>query len=125
MVALLDWEMTTLGDPLVDLGLTLTYWTMPELPGGAPNRVGAAAPGFPDRDALVARYEARSGRRVADALPWFEVLGHFKLAVIVIQIFARYRLGQTQDPRFAPLAKQAAWLMRRAWELIRTQDARE
>lgn len=125
VVALLDWEMTTLGDPLVDLGLTLTYWTMPELPGGAPNRVGAAAPGFPDRDALVARYEARSGRSVADALPWFEVLGHFKLAVIVIQIFARYRLGQTQDPRFAPLAAQAAWLIRRAWELILKQDARE
>ncbi|MBZ9751561.1 phosphotransferase family protein [Deinococcus sp. HMF7604] len=111
VTALLDWEMTTVGDPLVDLGLTLTYWTMPQQPGGAPTQVGAAAPGFPGRDELVARYEARLARHVTSSLPWYEVLGHFKLAVIVLQIFARYRAGQTADPRFAPLAAQAAWLM--------------
>lgn len=125
VTALLDWEMTTVGDPLVDLGLTLTYWTMPELPGGAPNRVGAASPGFLGRDGLVARYAARhvtsdptALARLESALPWYEVLGHFKLAVIVIQIFARYRAGQTSDPRFAPLAGQAAWLMGEAWRRI-------
>lgn len=123
VVALLDWEMTTVGDPLVDLGLTLTYWTMPELPGGAPNHVGAAAPGFLSRDALVARYEQRRGVSVAAHLPWYEVLGHFKLAVIVLQIFARYRAGQTSDPRFAPLAGQATWLMQEAWRRITAHDA--
>ncbi|MBZ9713622.1 phosphotransferase family protein [Deinococcus multiflagellatus] len=118
VTALLDWEMTTVGDPLVDLGLTLTYWTLPELPGGAPNRVGAAAPGFLGRDELVAHYEARLARHVTSSLPWYEVLGHFKLAVIVLQIFARYRAGQTQDPRFAPLAAQAAWLITEAQRRI-------
>ncbi|GHF36733.1 aminoglycoside phosphotransferase (APT) family kinase protein [Deinococcus metalli] len=118
VTALLDWEMTTVGDPLVDLGLTLTYWTMPEQPGRAPSAVGAHVPGFLGREAMVARYEIRSGRHVTSSLPWYEVLGHFKLAVIVIQIFARYRAGQTNDPRFAPLAGQAEWLMREAWRRI-------
>ena len=112
--ALLDWEMTTVGDPLADLGLTLTYWTIPQQPGGAENRVGANAPGFLSREAFLARYAERSGRDVS-GITWYEVLGHFKLAVIVIQIFARFRAGQTQDPRFAPLAGQATWLIGEAW----------
>lgn len=110
--ALLDWEMTTVGDPLVDLGLTLTYWTIPEQPGGVPSRIGAGASGegFYTREAFLERYAAHSGRSVGNVV-WYEVLGHFKLAVIVIQIFARFRAGQTQDPRFAPLAGQATWLI--------------
>jgi aminoglycoside phosphotransferase (APT) family kinase protein len=122
VVALLDWEMTTVGDPLVDLGLTLTYWTMPEQPGRDPNEVGASFPGFLSREELIARYAERSGRAVTeDVVRWYEVLGHFKLAVIVIQIFARYRAGQTSDPRFAPLAGQARWLIREAWRRISAQ----
>lgn len=119
VTALLDWEMTTVGDPLVDLGLTLTYWTIPDQPGGVPNRIGAAASdqGFYTREELLERYAERSGRDVSN-VAWYEVLGHFKLAVIVLQIFARYRLGQTQDPRFAPLAGQAQWLIEEAWRRI-------
>ncbi|GGK17672.1 aminoglycoside phosphotransferase [Deinococcus malanensis] len=123
VVALLDWEMTTVGDPLVDLGLTLTYWTMPEQPGGASNRIGAAGAdqGYLSREAFIARYAQRSGRPVTpESVTWYEVLGHFKLAVIVLQIFARYRAGQTSDPRFAPLAAQAEWLIREAWSRIQT-----
>lgn len=118
VVALLDWEMTTVGDPLVDLGLTLTYWTIPEQPGGARNLIGANAPGFLSREEFIARYEEKTARHVTSALPWYEVLGHFKLAVIVLQIFARYRAGQTHDPRFAPLAAQAEWLIREAWRRV-------
>lgn len=126
VIALLDWEMTTLGDPLVDLGLTLTYWTMPELPGGAKNQVGAGSPGFLSREEFLTRYEARAAqngaaRHVTSTISWYEVLGHFKLAVIVIQIFARYRAGQTSDPRFAPLAGQATWLIQEAWRRIAAQ----
>lgn len=119
VVALLDWEMTTVGDPLVDLGLTLTYWTMPEQPGGAQNRVGAAASeqGFLTREAFLSRYAERSGRDTSN-VAWYEVLGHFKLAVIVMQIYARYRAGQTKDPRFAPLGTQARWLIGEAWRRI-------
>ncbi|KQR22841.1 phosphotransferase family protein [Deinococcus sp. Leaf326] len=119
VTALLDWEMTTVGDPLADLGLSLTYWTMPEQPGGARSRVGAAASdqGFLTREEFLARYAGRSGRDVSN-VAWYEVLGHFKLAVIVLQIFARYRAGQTTDPRFAPLAAQAKWLIGEAWRRI-------
>lgn len=119
VVALLDWEMTTVGDPLVDLGLTMTYWTMPQQPGGATNRIGAVASeqGFFTRDEFLTHYAEKSGRDLSNIM-WYEVLGHFKLAVIVLQIFARYRLGQTSDPRFAPLAGQAEWLIREAWRRI-------
>ncbi|UQN09971.1 phosphotransferase family protein [Deinococcus sp. QL22] len=119
VTALLDWEMTTVGDPLADLGLTLTYWAMPEQPGGKQSRVGAAASaeGFLTREGFLERYAAQSGRDVSGVL-WYEVLGHFKLAVIVQQIYARYRAGQTGDPRFAPLGQQAAWLMGEAWRRI-------
>lgn len=117
--ALLDWEMTTVGDPLVDLGLTLTYWTIPQQPGRAENHIGAvgAAQGFFTREEFLARYAQKSGRDVSNVM-WYEVLGHFKLAVIVLQIFARYRLGQTQDARFAPLGAQAVWLIQEAWRRI-------
>ncbi|QFP75175.1 phosphotransferase family protein [Deinococcus sp. AJ005] len=119
VVALLDWEMTTVGDPLVDLGLTLTYWTMPEQPGRDINEIGANFPGFLSREEFIARYAQQSARHVtSNVIRWYEVLGHFKLAVIVIQIFARYRLGQTTDPRFAPLAEQAQWLIGEAWRRI-------
>jgi len=122
VMALLDWEMTTVGDPLVDLGLTLTYWTLPQQPGGVPSQIGAPAPGFLSREDFLAHYAARSGRDVS-RVAWYEVLGHFKLAVIVMQIYARYRAGQTRDPRFALLGEQAAWLIGEAWRRIQAGKA--
>ncbi|HEX9165561.1 MAG TPA: phosphotransferase family protein [Gemmatimonadales bacterium] len=101
LVAVLDWEMATIGDPLVDLGLTLTYWSLPE---------ARAVAGMSDRDGwwprdrMVARYAERTGSDLA-ALPWHEVLGIFKLAVIVQQIYARYVKGQTSDPRFREMGR--------------------
>ncbi|WP_027480854.1 phosphotransferase family protein [Deinococcus pimensis] len=100
IVAVLDWEMTTVGDPLVDLGLTLCYWQQPTEPFGA-----FGGPGWFSRDEFVARYAAASGRDVSRA-PWFEVLGAFKLAVILQQIFARWHRGQTRDERFSRLDRQ-------------------
>lgn len=107
LVAVLDWEMTTIGDPLADLGLTLTYWSLPEA-----RRVSGmdADQGWWTRDQMVARYGERSGRELR-WLPWYEVLGIFKLAVIIQQIFARYAKGQTQDPRFRDLGRQVEALV--------------
>ena len=101
IVAVLDWDMCTQGDPLADLGYVLNYWVEP---GDDPAwREIAAMPtwrdGFPSRAEAVARYAARTGFDVA-ATPWYQVFAAFKLAVIIQQIYIRYVRGQTQDQRF-------------------------
>lgn len=115
VAALLDWEMTTVGDPLVDVGLTLTYWTQRGFPDAFRTPVGAPAAelGFFTRDEFLERYAARTGRNVT-RMTWYEVLGLFKLAVILQQIYARYHAGQTRDERFAHLGEQAQGLLREA-----------
>lgn len=92
--AVLDWEMSTLGDPLADLGLLLVYWRQDDDAGDRPLLVATvtAEPGFPDRRALAAHYAERSGRDL-DALPWYVAFGFFKLAVVVAGIVARVRAG--------------------------------
>ncbi len=101
--AVLDWEMCTIGDPLMDLGTSLGYWIEA---GDPPALLGllnlTALPGVYDRAQVVARYEQASGRAVENPL-FYYVYGVFKIAVIVQQIYVRYRKGLTQDQRFAPL----------------------
>jgi aminoglycoside phosphotransferase (APT) family kinase protein len=101
LVAVFDWDMCTLGDPLSDLGALLTYWSEPGDP--APLRATAmmpADPRFPAREGLVERYAQRSGRDVS-GIAYYHVLGLYRLAVIAAQIYVRFRRGQTQDRRFA------------------------
>ena len=105
IVAVLDWEMATLGDPLMDLGTSLAYWTDPDDPPdplGTSLRNPTALPGNLTRTEVIARYEAVSGRRVPDA-PFYFAFGLFKLGVIAQQIYARHRRGLTTDARFAVL----------------------
>lgn len=101
VVALLDWDMTTLGDPLVDLGTLLGYWAEPGDPPerGATNAV-TAQPGFATRAQLKARYAERRGIDVS-GLDWYEAFAHWKTAVVLQQIYIRYVRGQTKDERFA------------------------
>jgi len=96
IAAVLDWEMATVGDPLSDVGLTLCYWLHAgrEPVGGMPE-----AGGWYTRDQILNRYEAMTGRDLT-GIDWYEVLGIFKLAVIVQQIYFRYVQGQTRDERF-------------------------
>jgi aminoglycoside phosphotransferase (APT) family kinase protein len=96
--AVLDWEMTTVGDPLCDVGLTLCYWSSTLVPGTSLQAV-TTGPGWYSRDEFVEQYAAKTGRDLA-ALPWHEVLGVFKLAVILQQIYFRFWRGQTSDERF-------------------------
>jgi aminoglycoside phosphotransferase (APT) family kinase protein len=116
--AVLDWEMATLGDPLSDLGLTLCYWvwaTAPEVRvAGIPALT--SRPGFFTREELVERYAQSTGRDVTH-IGYFEVLGVFKLAVIVQQIYCRFHRGQTHDDRFHNFGARAAALGRLAWRL--------
>ncbi len=102
VIAVLDWEMATIGDPLMDLGTTLGYWVQaddtPEL-----GQIGLTArQGNLSRDEVAQRYAAKSGRDVSDIL-FYYVYGLFKVAVICQQIYFRYRRGFTRDPRFGKL----------------------
>jgi len=111
IIAVLDWEMATIGDPLMDLGSTLGYWvdatdpqSLKEIAFGPTNLQGNMT-----RAQLVARYEQATGRRVGNVL-FYYTYGLFKLAVIVQQIFSRYVKGLTKDARFAQLNQTVAAL---------------
>ena len=118
VVAIFDWDMCTLGDPLSDLGALLTYWTEPNDPPylQATAMMPLGQPGFLSRAELVARYAQKSGRAVGD-IAFYHALGLFRLTVIVAQIYIRYARGQTQDPRFAAMEFMIPTLARRAAEL--------
>jgi len=115
IVAVLDWEMATVGDPLMDLGTTLGYWVEADDP--PPLRLAAtgptALPGNLTRRELVARYTEQTGREVANVV-FYYAFGLYKIAVIVQQIYARYVRGHTQDARFARLNALVAVLAAQA-----------
>ncbi|MGW4747798.1 phosphotransferase family protein [Streptomyces sp. NPDC004290] len=96
--AVLDWEMSTLGDPLTDLGLLVMYSTPLDLPN-SPISTTATAPGHPSAAELAERYAARSGRDTA-VLAWYTAFAWFKLAVILEGIHYRWTLGQTVGEGF-------------------------
>jgi aminoglycoside phosphotransferase (APT) family kinase protein len=115
IVAVLDWEMATVGDPLMDLGTTLGYWV--EAGDPEPLRQAAfgptALPGSLTRRELVERYQERAGRP-ASGLVFYYAFGLFKIAVIIQQIYARYVRGHTRDPRFGHLNDVVVVLGRQA-----------
>lgn len=115
IVAVLDWEMATVGDPLMDLGTTLGYWVEADDP--SPLRQAATGPtallGNLTRRELVARYTEQTGREVANVV-FYYAFGLYKIAVIVQQIYARYVRGHTQDARFARLNALVAVLAAQA-----------
>ena len=115
VVAVFDWEMATLGDPLADLGYTLVYWFEPgdaaEQGTGFMNPT--AAPGFPSRAELCQEYARRSGRDL-EAIDFYRVLALYKLAVISEGIYTRFRQGKTVGPGFAAYRSRSADLARSA-----------
>ena len=111
----LDWEMAAVGDPLMDLGTSLSYWMEPadreELLAVRFSPTETA--GFWRREDVVAHYAARSGRDISGIL-FYYVYGVFKLAVIIQQIYFRYLEGHTRDERFAGFDRLVAALGRQA-----------
>jgi aminoglycoside phosphotransferase (APT) family kinase protein len=100
VVAVLDWEMCTVGDPLVDVGLFLTYWTMAG--GGDRNsslRAITHGPGWLTREEIIERYQSKTGRDLS-RIVFYETFARFKVAVVIQQIYFRYVRGQTRDGRF-------------------------
>lgn len=114
VLAVLDWEMSTIGNPWMDLGTTLAYWTEPGDPEALVNFSVTFAPGTPTREQIAARYAERTGREIPNLLFYF-VFGVFKVTGIIQQIYARYLRGTTQDERFAGLI----YLLRANDEVLR------
>ncbi|GIW35843.1 phosphotransferase family protein [Meiothermus sp.] len=102
VVAVLDWEMATLGDPLMDLGTTLGYWAQEDDPPGLKSFGLTHLPGNLTRAGLVELYAEKTGRDVSRII-FYYVFGLFKVGVIMQQIYARYVKGLTQDQRFGML----------------------
>jgi aminoglycoside phosphotransferase (APT) family kinase protein len=119
IIGVLDWEMTTLGDPLMDLGGSLAYWVEADDDPmfHASRRQPSHVPGMLTRRELVAYYAQRSGWSVAN-FDFYEVFGLFRLTVIIQQIYRRFVLGQTTNPRFADFGRAAAYLGQRCRRLI-------
>lgn len=119
--AVLDWEMTTLGDPLADLGLTMCYWTWASIAAEDDPHPATPAitsqPGWYTRDEFFERYAQRTGRDLSQ-IRYHEILGIFKLAVILQQIFYRFHQGQTQDERFRTFDRRVRGLVRLAASLV-------
>ncbi|HZU76373.1 MAG TPA: phosphotransferase family protein, partial [Dehalococcoidia bacterium] len=120
IVAILDWEMSTLGDPFSDVGYALMYWLQP---GDPPERqevmdrgIVTMAPGFMTRAELVARYEQTTGRRLRN-IEFYQVFAHYKLAVIVEGIVARDQAGETRGGGFEGYAEKVPILAELALEM--------
>jgi aminoglycoside phosphotransferase (APT) family kinase protein len=104
--AVLDWEMATIGDPLMDLGLALAYWGEATEAKAQPLLAANLTwlPGNLNRAEVADRYGAATGADLSDLL-FYYAFGNFKIAVVVQQIYARWKQGLTQDPRFGGLIK--------------------
>ena len=115
IAGVLDWELATVGDPLMDLGSALAYWVDrdDEAAFASLRRQPSHLPGMPTRDEFVTRYLELSGRKCND-FTFYEVFGLFRLAVIIQQIWARFRLGQTTNPAFAGFGDAVNTLINRA-----------
>jgi len=121
VVAVLDWEMATVGDPLMDLGTSLGYWVQADDPP-ALGQVAfgpTALPGSLTRRELAERYAEQTGRATTDLL-FYYCFGLFKIAVIIQQIYARFVRGHTRDARFASLNEQVAVLSQQADQALQT-----
>ncbi|MFI6788144.1 phosphotransferase family protein [Nonomuraea sp. NPDC050383] len=120
IMAVVDWEMSTLGDPLADLGLTLTYWQDPGDEERASIPVAGdvtLAPGFLSAAEFAAHYAKASGRDIPD-LGFYVAFGNFKLAVIVEGIHARFRQGKTVGEGFEEIGSAVPVLIARAHRML-------
>ena len=116
LAAVLDWEMSTLGDPLADLGILRMYWRDRDADAGLSPAIGSSAgvitmPGFPSWQEAMARYEGKSGRDLSH-LDFYVVLAHFKLAVILENMHARFKAGGTVGGGFELIGNQVLVLAR-------------
>jgi aminoglycoside phosphotransferase (APT) family kinase protein len=124
LIGILDWEMSTVGDPCMDLGAALSYWVQADDdPAYFSVRMQPTdAPGMLTRMQVVERYGAAMGGRVQESLTanwdFYEIYGLFRLAVIIQQIWARFQSGATTNPRFTGFGQIVNMLVARALATI-------
>jgi aminoglycoside phosphotransferase (APT) family kinase protein len=122
--SIFDWDMATLGDPLVDLGTLLNYWPDPTdredlRPIYNP---GMEAMGLPRRDEMAERYAARTGFDVG-MIHWYEAFACWKTAIILQQLHTRYLRGETTDERMATRGKDVSMQAQRAISILERAGA--
>ena len=119
VIGVLDWEMATVGDPLMDLGNALAYWVQADDDAVTlkTRKQPTHLPGMLTRKEVIAYYGAKTGRDVGD-FDFYIVYGLFRLAVIIQQIYYRYYHGQTKNPAFAGFGQLVHHLERRCFTLI-------
>jgi aminoglycoside phosphotransferase (APT) family kinase protein len=120
IIGVLDWEMTTLGDPMMDLGGSLAYWVEAgdDAVYHSLRRQPSHVCGMLTRREVVTYYSERSGWSV-DNFDFYEVFGLFRLMVIMQQIYRRFVLGQTTNQKFADFDQAASYLGNRCRRLIK------
>ena len=116
MVALLDWELCTLGDPLADLGYLLNNWVLPGEDGAAGSPVGVG--GFPDRDHICEAYERRTGRDLS-RINYYRAFSHWRLGAITQGVYKRYLVGAMGKNRDFDLEKYKLGIHQRAESALR------
>jgi aminoglycoside phosphotransferase (APT) family kinase protein len=115
LLAVVDWEMSTVGDPLVDLGLCLAFWGPRRVSDPAMPRIQAVSrePGAPSRDELAERYAHRTGRDLT-YLRWYEVFALWKLAVVIEPAYGQYLRGELSTDYAIALRSDVPGLLREA-----------
>jgi aminoglycoside phosphotransferase (APT) family kinase protein len=116
--AVLDWEMCTVGDPLIDVGIFLCYWAAKDDPEARRESISpvTTGPGWISRTEIIDRYQHKSGRDLS-GIGFYEAFALFKVAVVLQQIYVRYVRGQTHDERFKDFDRRVDGLARAALEL--------
>lgn len=120
LIGVLDWELATVGDPLMDLGSSLAYWVESNDEHGFANlrRQPSDIDGMPTRNQIIEKYLEKSSYK-CDDFTFYEIFGLFRLSVIIQQIWYRYRLGQTSNPSFAEFGVAVNVLINRARGLMK------
>ena len=119
VVAIFDWDMTTLGDPLIDMGTLLSYWPDPSDPPGVAraSHPGMDRMGLPTRAEITDRYAASSGLDLT-GIGWYEAFAQWKTVTVVQQLHYRWKVGDSTNPRMETVADRIPALLTTAEELL-------
>ena len=118
-IAVLDWEMSTIGDPLADFGWMLSYWPDPDDKAGNVMTTMNADEGWLSRREMIDLYEERTGR-VMREFPFYQAFALFKLAIIMEGSYSRFVRGQADDPLFAGMKERVPALANAAWSVCKS-----